>query len=201
MFIAGIDEAGRGPIAGPVAVGIAVVKKGFNWDLLPGVTDSKKISERKRAVIFKQAKAFKKEKKIDFVVVMMSAKQIDKMGVSKAIAAAIEKGCKKLQLDARKTHIKLDGLLKAPVTFKQETIIKGDQKEKIIGLASICAKETRDAYMIKVDKKFPEYGFAIHKGYGTKNHRMMVCEHGMSTEHRDTYCQNRHLWCKVNTSS
>lgn len=201
MFVAGIDEAGRGPIAGPVAVGIAVVKDRFDWSLIPGVTDSKKLSEKKRAAIFAQAKALKKEGLLDYEVVLMSAKQIDKMGVSKAIAAAIEKGCTKLNLDKKRTYIKLDGLLKAPDVFSQETIIKGDQKEKIIGLASICAKEIRDAYMIKVDKKFPEYGFAIHKGYGTKNHRMMVCEKGMSTEHRESYCQNRHLWCKVNTSS
>lgn len=196
-LIVGVDEAGRGPLAGPVAIGVAVVPHDFDWVLLEGVGDSKMLSPKKRGEIFERAKELKKSGALDFVVVMGSAKEIDTTGIAVVIKNCIKKSFKKLRLAPERCFIKLDGSLHAPADFKQETIIKGDSKELIIGLASICAKETRDEYMKKISKKYPQYGFDIHKGYGTKQHRELIGCNGLSAEHRATYCQNRHLWGTV----
>lgn len=195
--VIGVDEAGRGPLAGPVAVGVVVVSEGFDWKLIEGVGDSKQVSPKNRAAIFGRAKQLKKEGKLNFVVLMGSAKEIDKKGIAAVICNSIEKGLKKLKLKPGDCFVKLDGALRAPAEFSQETIIKGDAKEKIIGLASICAKETRDAYMREIAKQFPAYDFSTHKGYGTKRHRKLIYKKGLSSEHRVTYCQNRHLWGKL----
>lgn len=196
-FSAGIDEAGRGPLAGPVAVGVVVIPNNFDWKLIEGVGDSKKVTPKNREAIFRRAKELKKEGKLDFVVIMGTAKEIDKKGIAVVIRGCIEKGIKKLKVKPNDCFVKLDGSLRAPSEFSQETIIKGDSKELIIGLASICAKETRDAYMRKVSKQFPIYGFEVHKGYGTALHRQLIFKYGLSLEHRSNYCQNVHLWGKL----
>lgn len=196
-FSAGIDEAGRGPLAGPVAVGVVVIPNNFDWKLIEGVGDSKKVTPKNREAIFRRAKELKKEGKLDFVVIMGTAKEIDKKGIAVVIRGCIEKGIKKLKVKPNDCFVKLDGSLRAPSEFSQETIIKGDSKELIIGLASICAKETRDAYMKRISKKLPKYEFEIHKGYGTKRHRQLIFKYGLSLEHRSNYCQNVHLWGKL----
>lgn len=195
--LVGIDEAGRGPLAGPVAVGVAVVSADFDWKLIPGVGDSKQVSAKKRAVIFKRAKELKKAGKLDFVVVQMSAKHIDSQGIARSIAVAIDRAIMRLQLNPKDCFIKLDGSLRAPFQFAQETIIKGDSKELVIGLASIVAKETRDTYMNTAARKYPGYDLEIHKGYGTKRHRQLIYKNGLSDIHRTSYCQNRTLWGKL----
>jgi len=196
-YIIGIDEAGRGPLAGPVSVGVVLLKTNFNKKTLVGVNDSKKLSADKREVVFIKAKQLKKEKQIDYEVTLVSAKEIDKKGIVPAIKKALESGLKKLckrhALKPGSVMIKLDGGLKAPAEFlHQETIIKGDQKEYSIGLASILAKVTRDHYMEKIAEKeaFLSYHFAKHKGYGTKLHRELIKKHGLSPEHRTTFCGN-----------
>jgi ribonuclease HII len=133
---------------------------------------------------------------LDFVVVMGSAKEIDKKGIAAVIRSCVEKGLKKLEVKPEECFVKLDGSLRAPSEFSQETIIKGDSKELVIGLASICAKETRDTYMVKVSKReeLSPYDFAVHKGYGTKNHRQAIIKYGLSVEHRQSYCQNHTKW-------
>lgn len=196
-LLAGIDEAGRGPLAGPVAVGVAVVPVNFDWSLIEGVRDSKQISSKNRGVIFTRAKQLKKEGKLDFVVAMVSAKVIDEKGIARAITTAMNRAIQRLQLNSKDCFIKLDGSLRAPSEFSQETIIKGDSKEKVIGLASICAKETRDTYMVSLAKKYPEYELEAHKGYGTKSHRRQIFKNGTSNIHRQSYCQNAHMWGKV----
>lgn len=220
----GVDEAGRGPLAGPVAVGVVLVSADFDWDLLPGVGDSKAISEKKREVIYKEAMLLAKAGKIVCTVEMASAKVIDKRGIVSAIRDCIDKGLKTVLAEAKDTstrsrlvlnksnkngqksstrrdlvldwemiYVKLDGSLKAPdYCLHQETIIKGDAKEKVIGLASILAKVTRDAYMRRVATRpaFAPYYFARHKGYGTAVHRRAIAKYGLSPEHRATYCKN-----------
>lgn len=193
-YIVGIDEAGRGPLAGPVAVGVVALSRDFDWTLIPGVGDSKQVSEKKRALVFNRAKELKKSEVLDFAVIMMSAKHIDTYGIARSIATAIDRAIHKLSLDPKNSFIKLDGSLKAPAEFAQQTIIKGDQTELVIGLASILAKETRDAYMHRLAKKNPEYGFEIHKGYGTKAHRHMIKQFGLCPEHRKSYCRNKNVW-------
>lgn len=190
-WLIGIDEAGRGPLAGPVAVGLAKVPAGFDWRQLPGVTDSKKLTEAKREIIYKEAVRLRREGKLDFKVLMPGAGVIDKQGISKVIRTAIKTGLKRLKSSPANTEARLDGSLKAPVEFThQKTIIKGDQKEKVIGLASIVAKVTRDRYMVRKAAlpPFAPYNFEQHKGYGTKAHITVIRKHGLSELHRQTYC-------------
>lgn len=221
-YLIGIDEAGRGPLAGPVSVGVALVPCDFNWNLLPGVTDSKKLTPIKREEIFTQAQKLKKEGKLDFAVCMVSAKIIDQIGIVPSIQKAMNQALTKIRRPGlriltsikedplqeahvqRKTLctyteclVKLDGGLRAPKQYMhQETIIKGDAKEKVIGLASIMAKVTRDRYMVKKAKElgFEKYAFGVHKGYGTKVHRATIAQFGLSTEHRATFCKNVKVW-------
>ena len=199
-FLIGIDEAGRGPLAGPVSVGLVLVPVNFDWNLIPGVGDSKQLSEKKREEIFSCAQKLQKKGKLSYVIEMVTASKIDSEGISACIKIAIAKGLKKLSstrlnlvLDPTNVMVKLDGSLKAPLEYvHQETIIRGDSKEKVIGLASIMAKVTRDRYMTRVaeDPSFKAYDFARHKGYGTKAHREAIAQNGLSTLHRATYCKN-----------
>jgi ribonuclease HII len=188
--IVGIDEAGRGPLAGPVAVGIAAIPSDFDWGLLPGVNDSKLLTPKKREAVFNLARNLKKERKINYCVCMVSAKVIDRVGIVHAVRLGIARACNSMTLNPEDTFVKLDGLLRAPDSFiYQETIVKGDAKEKIIGLASIVAKVTRDRYMSRLAKYYPEYGFELHKGYGTPRHRAALLEHRLSPAHRMSFCR------------
>jgi ribonuclease HII len=189
-WLIGIDEAGRGPLAGPVAVGVVKVPTDFDWSLIEGVGDSKKVSEKNREAIFRRASKLKKEGKLDFKVIQKSAQQIDARGIAVVIREAIAEGLDELVSAPEDCFVKLDGALRAPSSFSQETIIKGDQKELVIGLASILAKVTRDEYMLKKATTYPLYGFEHHKGYGTKIHREAIQAHGLSDIHRASYCQN-----------
>lgn len=184
-------------MAGPVSVGVVKVPESFDWSLLEGVGDSKKVSPKNREAIFRRATELKKEGKLDFVVISPSAKEIDKKGIAVVIRNSIDQALKKLEVVPENCFVKLDGALRAPSNFEQETIIKGDSKELVIGLASILAKVTRDTYMCRVAKKHPEYNFEIHKGYGTKSHRAQIAKIGLSPEHRSSYCQNRHIWANI----
>lgn len=196
-YIVGIDEAGRGPLAGPVAVGVVLVSADFDWTVVPGVGDSKQVKPKKRGEIFTLVKELARKNLLAYAVVMTSATNIDKIGIVPAIRQALEKALKKV-IDTKSDTgfaeflIKLDGGLKAPKEFlNQETIIKGDAKELVIGLASIMAKVTRDKYMEKLAKEAPylAYDFATHKGYGTKKHCEVLCLKGLSKEHRVSFCK------------
>ncbi len=192
-MIIGIDEAGRGPLAGPVSVGVACTIADFDWGQIEGVHDSKKLTEVKREAIYERAKELQKMGILDFAVVMVSAKVIDEIGIVPSVNRAMEKALVRLSLVPGDCMIKLDGGLKAPQEYiHQETIIKGDAKEKVIGLASIVAKVTRDRYMVQQSDKaaFLPYNFAKHKGYGTKAHREVIKEIGLSEIHRVSFCRN-----------
>ncbi len=189
-YIVGVDEAGRGPLAGPVAVGVALVPFDFDWGLIPGVGDSKKVSEKNREAIFLRAKELQKQGFLKYYVALISESVIDDKGITKAVAQGIAQCFSKLKCNPEETEVRLDGLLKAPEEFLiQETIIKGDQKEKVIGLASILAKVTRDAFMVRIAREYPQYGFDVHKGYGTLKHRNAILEHGLTEIHRKSFCK------------
>ncbi len=186
--IVGVDEAGRGPLAGPVAVGMVVVPVDFDWGLLLGGGDSKKVSAENRDAIFRRTRALARAGILAYTVSLVGASTIDRIGITKAVALGITRSFRKLAPDPRRTRVLLDGLLRAPEEFtEQETIIKGDAKEKVIGLASICAKVTRDAYMVRVARNYPAYGFDIHKGYGTKMHSDAIRAHGLTKIHRRSF--------------
>ena len=196
-FIIGIDEAGRGPLAGPVTVGVVLIPMNFDWSLIKGVGDSKALSEKRRESVYETAEALAVAIGLVPVVVFKSAKEIDKRGIAVVIREALKEGLsqvlQRVSAKAEDCLVLLDGSLKAPAEFlQQETIIKGDAKEKIIGLASIYAKVRRDTYMVKLSKRktFHCYDFATHKGYGTKKHREAITEFGPSPEHRLSFCRN-----------
>lgn len=188
----GIDEAGRGPIAGPVAVGMVVLPAGFQdpfAEIRDGrnFKDSKKLSESRREEIFEKMKEMRKAGKIDFTVSMVEAKMIDERGITRAIAVAIARSLRRLQIGANNSFIHLDGRLSAPAEYNQKTVTQGDTKHLEIALASIAAKVTRDRYMKDQAKKFPGYGFEIHKGYGTRAHYRALKKYGTSEIHRKSF--------------
>lgn len=185
----GIDEAGRGPLAGPVAVGIIMAPKNFDiTKAFPCVADSKKLSEKKREEIFVLLKQkCKRMSSLRYIVVFASAKIIDKRGISYAVQHSIYKGIRILAPDPTECHVVLDGLLKAPPEYSQQTIIRGDASEPIISLASIAAKVTRDRLLCRLAKKYPGYGFEKHKGYGTAAHYAAIERYGLCALHRRSF--------------
>lgn len=201
-FLVGIDEAGRGPLAGPVAVGVVVVpaewggfggKNGVHGSkkihpLFAEARDSKQLSPAAREAIFKKLQAAKKDGLLDFSVTLVSAKIIDTRGIVFAIRRAMAKSLKKLSVPPHQTQVLLDGSLYAPEEFLfQKTIIRGDQSEPVIGLASIAAKVTRDRHMLTLARTYPGYGLEIHKGYGTAMHRQHIKKYGPSKIHRQSF--------------
>ena len=184
----GIDEAGRGPLAGPVAVGAFVFKTEKSKALFRGVKESKQLSEQRRERWFTEIVAAKACGSIDFAVSFQSEKVIDSKGLTYAIRKATSESLKTLNIEPLDAVVLLDGGLKAPAEyFDQKTIIKGDEKVKVIALASICAKVLRDRRMNKVAIKYPEYGFEVHKGYGTARHYAAIKKHGILSIHRRSF--------------
>lgn len=184
----GVDEAGRGPLAGPVAVGVVAVPEGFDVakEFL-GVADSKKLSEKKRERIFRMLEARVLAGDVRFTVELESAETIDIEGIAVAVRRALWRGVNALAPDAALVKIQLDGALRAPPEYAQETIINGDELVPLISLASIAAKVTRDRLMHVLAKEYPGYGFEKHKGYGTKAHYEALEKHGLCVIHRRSF--------------
>jgi len=186
----GVDEAGRGPLAGPVAVGLVAARSDFDiLEAFPGVADSKKLSPGARENLYSLVEMFAARGEIKFVARFSSHIYIDKYGMTKAVGRAIESGLKRLDIHHSEAAIQLDGLLKAPKHYAQETIIKGDELVPIISLASIVAKVRRDRLMRRLAREYPAYGFEQHKGYPTPAHYAAIEEHGLSDVHRRSYCK------------
>lgn len=191
--IIGIDEVGRGPLAGPVAVGAIFIYAEHYLKvskMFPVVKDSKKLTEKSRDAWL--LKIFEAEEKGFLIssVRFVSSFEIDAEGIAPSIRKALARAIKKVKMfqPASSLQILLDGGLRAPVFYEhQKTIIKGDEKELAIALASIVAKVARDRRMIKLGKKFPQYGFEKHKGYGTKGHYEAIEKHGITEHHRKSY--------------
>ncbi|MDP1689928.1 MAG: ribonuclease HII [bacterium] len=188
LTIIGVDEAGRGPLAGPVSVGVVAVPEGFDVAReFPGVADSKKLSEKKRENIFAILEARAAAGDVCFVVEFESAKTIDEEGIAVAVRRAVSRGVNTLAPDAAIVHIQLDGALRAPPEYSQETIINGDEFVPLISLASIAAKVTRDRLILELAKEYTQYGFEKHKGYGTKAHYEALKKYGPSDIHRRSF--------------
>jgi ribonuclease HII len=188
QILLGIDEAGRGPLAGPVAVGVVQVARGFDVAReFPGVADSKKLSEKKREELFALLLAREAAGDVQFQVALQSAGAIDTEGIAVVIRRAIAEVLQALAPDTALAEVFLDGALRAPSAYAQHTIIGGDASVPLISLASIAAKVTRDRYMCRAAAEFPEYGFEKHKGYGTKAHYDALRMYGLSPLHRTTF--------------
>jgi ribonuclease HII len=189
-FIIGVDEAGRGPLAGPVAVGVVAVPLGFDIPReFPGVKDSKLLNGQKREAIFGEVQKRIRAGDIKACVRLSTNLYIDKFGIARAVRRALWSGVRQLGEPAG-SLVLLDGLLHAPEEYTQRTYTKGDLRVPVISLASILAKVTRDRLMERLSARFPEYGFEQHKGYGTDAHYDAIRRHGLCDIHRRTYCKS-----------
>jgi ribonuclease HII len=187
-YVIGIDEVGRGPIAGPVAVGACVFLKPDAKKLFRGVKESKQLTEAQREEWFTVIQSAQRSGHIDFKVTFQSQKIIDTKGLSHAIHTALTTSLNGLGMATTEVRVLLDGGLRAPLEYiHQKTIIKGDEKETVIALASICAKVLRDRKMNLLAKKHPLYGFERHKGYGTKGHYQAIKKYGLLKVHRRSF--------------
>ncbi len=193
--VVGIDEAGRGPLAGPVAVGVVAVAQNIRSrqalkKAFPQVKDSKQLSEKAREAWFAEIKRLAKAGHLSWAVSFSSAKIIDAKGITRAVALATARSLQKLGIHPKQTMVLLDGGLKAPSVYtRQKSIVRGDATHIEIALASVAAKVLRDRRMKMYAKVYSVYGLEIHKGYGTKAHRDAIGKHGLSKIHRKSFCE------------
>jgi len=191
LYTLGIDEVGRGPLAGPVAVGVvrtSLTRKAYT-KLLFGIRDSKKAKKTEREEWYTKALQWKKQKIFNWDVTFKSAYFIDTKGIVPAIRECVQEGIKKVKGGHADEYL-LDGGLKLSKEYRfQKTIIRGDSKEPLIAFAATIAKVVRDRYMERLSKKYPEYDFQTHKGYGTSVHRQIIKKDGLSPVHRKTFCK------------
>ena len=176
--ICGVDEAGRGPLAGPVFAAAVILPEGH---IIEGVNDSKKLSEKKRDLLF--------DKIIDecvcYSIGTASEREIDEINILRATFLAMKRAVDGLEIKPDLALV--DGNQIPPVNADVLTIVKGDGKSASIAAASIIAKVSRDRYMIELAKQYPQYEFERHKGYGTKLHYEKIAEHGICEAHRKTF--------------
>lgn len=181
-YIAGIDEAGRGPLAGPVVVGVVILKPD---SFIEGINDSKKISENRREKIYNQII----EEAIAWEVGIVEQEEIDEINILNATKKALNTAITKIK--TKPETILVDALEKIDTNgIPYTSIIKGDAKIYSISAASIIAKVTRDRIMKKYDKEYPQYGFEQHKGYGTAKHIQAIKEYGPCPIHRKSFIKN-----------
>lgn len=185
----GIDEAGRGPLAGPVSVGAVLLLPHFDRALIASVKDSKALTEEAREAWYGKMLIWQREGLIRMRVAYSSAERIDGRGIVWAVSSALARALRALEADPAESLVLLDGGLSAPVPYaRQETIIRGDASEPVIALASIAAKVRRDRLMKSLSRHYPGYGFEVHKGYGTRKHQQAIGRLGLCDMHRRTFC-------------
>lgn len=188
-YTIGIDEVGRGPLAGPVTVcAFAVLEKDLGLLDPVGARDSKTLSAQKREIVAGRLMAMAKEGRCTYAVSSASPETVDRDGLTRAIFGAIASSLKKLKIHPEHADIYLDGGLRAPKSyFRQHTVIRGDGLVPVISCASVLAKVHRDRLMDRYDLKFPGYGFLSHKGYGTPEHYRAIRKLGVTEIHRRTF--------------
>lgn len=177
-LVAGVDEAGRGPLAGPVIAAAVILDPNKNID---GLADSKQLSEKKRETLFDVIR----EEALAYAIGRADVNEIDEINILQASLLAMQRALKALPVTPTKALI--DGNRCPQLDCPSEAIIKGDEKVSSISAASILAKVTRDREMLYYDKKYPGYGFASHKGYGTKKHMAALVELGITEIHRKSF--------------
>lgn len=184
-LVCGVDEAGRGPLAGPVFAAAVILPKGF---IVEGANDSKKLSEKKREALFEKIK----EEALYYSIAMVDEKVIDKVNILNATFIAMNNAID--NLEQKPDFVMIDGN-KIPVGLEipSEAIVKGDANSISIACASILAKVSRDRYMLKMSEKYPQYLFEKHKGYGTKLHYQMLDEYGPSEIHRQSFLKSWYM--------
>ena len=176
--ICGVDEAGRGPLAGPVCAAAVILPEG---EIIPGLNDSKKLTDKKRRELF----PIIKEKAIAYGIAFASEAEIDEINILQATFLAMKRAI--AQLDGKADFALIDGNRETDFGIPCLTVIKGDSRSANIAAASVLAKVTRDIYMEELAEQYPQHGFEIHKGYGTKAHYAALTEHGMCDAHRRSF--------------
>ena len=177
-IICGTDEAGRGPLAGPVAAGACILPEGY---VPEGLDDSKKLTEKKREALYAQIT----ENALAWGIGLASAAEIDEINILNASLLAMRRAI--AAMGATPDLVLVDGSINRAFDIRSEAVIGGDAKSPSIAAASILAKVTRDRIMAELDGKYPEYGFAKHKGYPTPAHKLAVYEFGPCPEHRKSF--------------
>ena len=182
-ILCGVDEAGRGPLAGPVCAAAVILPRGLE---IPGLNDSKKLSEKRREalydVIISSAMAYG--------IAFADVEEIERLNILHATFLAMNRAI--AQLSVRPELALIDGNRDSDIEVPSRCIVKGDSRCADIAAASILAKVTRDRYMIKMAEQYPQYGFEQHKGYGTKQHYAALREHGASPIHRMSFLRKMH---------
>lgn len=177
-MICGVDEAGRGPLAGPVCAAAVILPKELE---LPGLNDSKKLTDKKRRELF----PIIKEQAIAYGIGLASHEEIDEINILQATYLAMERAI--AQLEGKADFALIDGNRARDFGLPLRTVVKGDSLSASIAAASVLAKVTRDDIMLELAREYPEYGFEVHKGYGTKVHYEALRTHGHSPIHRMTF--------------
>lgn len=188
-YIAGVDEAGRGPLAGPVVAAAVILPIDF---YLPGLDDSKKLSVKKRERFFKEIIC----SAISYGIGVSTVSEIDEINIYNSSKLAMERAIKALTIKPQ--HLLIDAM-KLNIDIPQTSIIKGDAKSISIAAASVLAKVSRDFYMQKLDKQFPNYYFSKNNGYGTKQHIEAIKQHGIIDDHRKSFEPIKSIVNKTNT--
>lgn len=179
--ICGVDEAGRGPLAGPVYAAAVILKPDT---IIKGINDSKKLTEKRREVLFDEIC----EKAVAYNIYSVDEKRIDEINILNATYEAMSGAV--AGLNVKPDFALIDGNRIRGMKIPCETVVKGDAKSASIAAASILAKVSRDRFMCEMAKKYPEYGFQQHKGYGTKAHNKAILEYGACEIHRMTFLKN-----------
>ena len=176
--ICGVDEAGRGPLAGPVCAAAVILPANLE---IPGLTDSKKLTDKKRRELFPVIK----EQAVAFGIGFATEQEIDEINILQATFLAMQRALD--QLEVKPELALIDGNREKDFGIPVKTVVKGDSLSANIAAASVLAKVTRDDLMVEMAEKYPEYGFEVHKGYGTKAHYAALTEHGPCPAHRMTF--------------
>lgn len=185
-YIIGVDEAGRGPLAGPVMVGAVMIPRAFRFPKRK-LADSKQLSAKRREEWFAY---ISDHPEVLYATASVSSSVVDRIGIRKATLLGVRRTLEKLSSTWKpdvQVEVLLDGLLYAPEEYRQQTIIRGDETIPVISLASIVAKVTRDRMMVSFAKQYPQYGFEKHKGYGTKEHYERIGAYGICGLHRKSF--------------
>lgn len=177
-IVCGVDEAGRGPLAGPVCAAAVILPPHCE---IPGLNDSKKLSDKKRRALFPLIQ----EKAIAYGIAFATEQEIDEINILQATFLAMRRAID--QLEGKADFALIDGNRETDFGIPSMTVVGGDSKCASIAAASILAKVTRDAYMERLALEYPAYGFEVHKGYGTRRHYAALTEHGMCPAHRRSF--------------